>query len=72
MADAPDSKSGPRKGCGFKSHLRYYRLTANRNMPIRPKWEQIGNSVAVILEPQRWLQLKNGVDVIASAGGEPA
>ena len=35
------------RGCGFKSHLRYYRLTANRNLPICPEWEQIGNSVAV-------------------------
>ena len=26
------------------------------------QWEQIGNSVAVILEPQRWLELKSGAD----------
>ena len=27
-------------------------------MPICPPWEQIGNSVAVILEPQRWLEFE--------------
>jgi hypothetical protein len=35
-------------------------------VPIRLEWEQIGDSVAVILEPQRWLQLKNSADDIAS------
>ena len=35
-------------------------------MPICPEWEQIGHNVAVILEPQRWLQLRSGADDTAS------
>jgi hypothetical protein len=35
-------------------------------VPVCHEWEQIGNSVAVILEPQQRLQLRSGADDTAS------